>query len=112
MNQYRAFVPFNDEMMPIDEIIGINSDLCFFNPIRINGNLQDFKIQTSKRILLVDEEGNAKSLTEMRKHFYIINECGEVIADSHNLHPEEIEAHMYFIEAIGDIEDSEKSQWN
>ena len=101
MKRCQIFIPFQGQLIAVEELGGISNDFVVFNPERINGR-PDYKMQTTDTILLKFEgESKLISLLDYNDEFIIINSNGEVIADSTNTNSDFVEYLVNDIFATG-----------
>ena len=95
MERYKGLVPFGNGIIPIDGIVAINKAFVLFNHKVIKEPpFYDCNIQDSSLILLQKESDDTViSITEMKNHFFLVNNNGEVIADSRKL-PSDVEKYL------------------
>ena len=93
-----GYVLFKDDLLQIEELGGLNSEMIFFNPDK-EGSLLNYKIQLTEKVF-IREIGELKmnSLTEISENFVLINSQNEIIALSSDLKPEFVDIMLDLME--------------
>lgn len=88
MRKCQVLIPFQKDVLPLEELGGINPHFICFNPDRLLGKV-DYKIQLTEKVLLRFEgENKLISILDYSDEFVIIDSEGETITDSLNTNPE------------------------
>ena len=88
MKRCQVFIPFQKDVITLEELGGINPHFICFNPDRSLGKA-DYKIQLTEKILLRFEgENKLISILDCSDEFIMTDSKGGVIADSMNTNPE------------------------
>ena len=98
IKKVKGYVFFQDEVLLLEELGGLNTEMIFFNPERING-ICDYKIQLTEMVFL-REKGSMEliNILDMKDQFEIINSEGKIIATSTDLNPEFVDSMLHFME--------------
>lgn len=91
IKNYQGMVSFKDQLIPIEELIGISKDFIFFNPTKIPEG-SDFKIQSPDMVFLLDLESHELLRLDEVKEFNLLNSKKELIATSEDLRAEIVES--------------------
>ena len=103
MRRCQVFIPYQEGIVTLEELGGINKEFICFNPEMIEGG-PDYKIQMADRILLKFEgEEGLISILDYKDEFIIIDSKGKKITDSLNTNP------GFVRQLIQDIIDKEDS---
>ena len=97
----RAFATFKNEIIPVNNVIGIDGALILFNEEE-NG---EFKLQLTQFIFVENEQKDLIELDQVREFFELINENNEVLINSEDLRSEKVQLYLEMLnpEMLGDI---------
>lgn len=82
-SKYNAFVFFNENLIPINKIIGVDQSIILFNQEEDNGVIRDYKIQLNEKVFL--RRHGRMDLIEMKEAqlpFEIVDDLGNVLISS------------------------------
>lgn len=85
-------MPFQDNILPVEELGGINNNFVAFNPDRSTGK-PDYKLNlTEKMLLRFEGETELVSINDFDGEFIIVNSNGVKLADSTDVNPEFVDS--------------------
>ena len=92
MRKCQIFMPFQDNILPVEELGGINNNFVAFNPDRSTGK-PDYKLNlTEKMLLRFEGETELVSINDFDGEFIIVNSNGVKLADSTDVNPEFVDS--------------------
>ena len=90
MRRCQIYIPYQSQMLTVEELGGINEEFICFNPDRSRG-FDDYKIQLTEKILLkFEDEVSLISILDFPQdeHFVIVDSEGKTLTDSMNTNPD------------------------